>query len=76
MGAEPVIAPSARKHGVTDQDMLHAYANPIRVFDLDNGFTMLIGGDVAGSLHEIGVVEAATGSVIVHAMPARDKFLR
>jgi len=76
MGAEPVIAPSARKHGVTDQDMLHAYTNPIRVFDLDDGLTMLIGGDAAGNLYEIGVVEAATGSVVVHAMSARDKFLR
>ena len=36
---------------------------------------MLIGGNPAAVLHEIGVVEA-TRSVIVHAMPARDKFLR
>lgn len=76
MGAAPVIAPSARKHGVTDQDMLHAHANPIRVFDLDDGLTMLVGGDVVGNLYEVGVVEAATESVIVHAMPARAKFLR
>lgn len=76
MGAEPVIAPSARKHGVTDQDMLHAYANPIRVFDLDDGLTMLVGGGVVGNLYEVGVVEATTGSVIVHAMLARDKLLR
>jgi hypothetical protein len=54
---------------------LHACANPIRVFELEEGFTMLIGGNPAAVLHEIGVVEA-TRSVIVHAMPARDKFLR
>lgn len=29
------IAESARKHGVSDEDILQAYANPIRVFDLD-----------------------------------------
>lgn len=56
--------------------MLHAYANPIRVFELDEGLTMLIGSGVAGALHEIGVVQASTGAVIVHAMPARDRFLR
>ncbi len=56
--------------------MLHAYSNPIRVFELDEGLTMLIGSGVSGDLHEIGVVQAATGAVIVHAMPAREKFLR
>jgi len=75
VSAEPVIAPSARKHGVSDEDILHACANPIRVFELEEGFTMLIGGNPAAVLHEIGVVEA-TRSVIVHATPARDKFLR
>ena len=56
--------------------MLHAYANPIRVFQLDEGLTMLVGAGVSGALHEIGVVAATTGAVIVHAMPAREKFLR
>lgn len=56
--------------------MLHAYANPMRIFRLDEGLTMLIGAAVTGALHEVGVVEAATRSVIVHAMPAREKFLR
>lgn len=37
--------------------------------------TMLIGGSTSGALLEIGVVEGADGSVIVHAMPAREKFL-
>lgn len=72
----PIIAPSARRHAVSDRDILHAYANPIRAFELDEGLTMLIGSAVSGALHEVGVVEAATGPVIVHAMPARDKFLR
>jgi hypothetical protein len=33
---DPVIVASARKHGVSDTDMLHAYRNPVRVFDLDD----------------------------------------
>ena len=38
---------SARKHGVSDDEMLHAYRNPVRVFALDD-LTMLIGPDVSG----------------------------
>jgi hypothetical protein len=76
VGADPIIAASARKHGVSDDDMLQAYANPIRVFDLDEGFTMIIGANQAAIIYEIGVVDGVTAPVIVHAMKARDKFLR
>jgi hypothetical protein len=76
VGDDPIIAESARKHGVSDEDMLHAYANPIRVFELDDGLTMIIGGNLAAIIYEIGVVEGTTASVIVHAMRARDKYLR
>lgn len=55
--------------------MLHAYGNPIRIFELDEGLTMLVGGGVSGALYEVGAAGAATGAVIVHAMPAREKFL-
>jgi len=44
---DPIIAESARKHGVSDEDILHAFANPIRVFDLEEGFTMVIGANLA-----------------------------
>ena len=43
---------------------------------MDDGFVMLIGANAAAVLLEIGVVEATAGSVVVHAMPAREKFLR
>jgi len=76
VGADPIIADSARKHGVSDDDMLHAYAHPIRVFELDEGFTMVIGANHAAIIFEIGVVDGATTPVIVHAMRAREKFLR
>ena len=72
----PVIAPSARKHGVSDRDIEHAFTYPVRAFDLDDGFTMLIGAGVSGALFEVGVVESDQAPVIVHAMPARAKFLR
>jgi hypothetical protein len=75
MRVDPVIVASARKHGIPDNDMLHAYRNPIRVFELDD-LVMLIGGDESGRLLEIGVAAAEGIEFIVHAMPARDKFLR
>ena len=71
----PVNVATARKHGVNDDDMLHAYRNPIRVFDLDD-LVMLIGADEAGRLLEIGVATGDGFEFIVHAMPARQRFLR
>lgn len=72
---EPVIAGSARKHGIVDADTLHAYNHPIRSADLEDGFTMLIGPGRAGNLLEVGVVTDKRRPLIVHAMPARLKFL-
>ena len=74
MFVDPVILASARKHQISDDDMLHAYRNPIRVFDLDE-LVMLIGPDTAARLVEVGVSEAEGIDFIVHAMPARDRFL-
>ena len=74
MAVDPVILASARKHQIADDDMLHAYRNPIRLFDLDD-LTMLIVPDTAARLLEIGVSDAEGIEFIVHAMPARDRFL-
>ena len=75
MAIDPVIVASARKHGISDNDMLHVYRNPIRVFQIDD-LVMLIGGDESGRMLEIGVAAAEGIEFIVHAMPARQKFLR
>jgi hypothetical protein len=42
---DPVVLRSARKHGIPGDDLLHAYRNPIRVFEFDE-LTMLIGHTV------------------------------
>ncbi|MGH2659329.1 MAG: hypothetical protein ACRDHS_06595 [Actinomycetota bacterium] len=77
MTPEPVIASSARRHGVDDEDMLHAYRNAIDAWALDEGLVMLVGPDRSGALLEIGMVRSGDGTaVIVHAMKARPKFLR
>ncbi len=73
---DPIIAGSARKHRLDDEDILHAYNQLILVEYLDEGLFMLVGPDRAGRLLEIGVVPSSDGPVIVHAMAARPKYLR
>jgi hypothetical protein len=76
---DPLVTASARRHGVRDVDMLHAFHRPVRTFLMEEGMTMVIGSNLNGSeLLEIGVVEARdeSGLVIVHAMPARAEFLK
>jgi hypothetical protein len=69
------ILDHARKHGVHDDDILHAYHHPIRVLQLDD-LTMLIGPGLSARLLEIGVAIGDGIDFIVHAMPARPKFIR
>ena len=76
MGGDLIIAESARKHRVSDEDIRHAYSHPVRVFDLEEGFTMVIGANRAAILYEVGVIDGGVAPVVVHAMKARDKFLR
>ena len=73
---EPLIAASARKHGIADADMIHVFNNPVLVDQIDDGFTMFIGGDRAGNTLEVGVIDSSDGPIIVHAMTARPHYLR
>lgn len=72
----PIFVQSAARHGVTEQDALHAWAFAIDAFALHEGMIMYIGPDRAGNLLEVGVVEWHDELAIVHAMPARRPFLR
>ena len=54
---DPVIVASARKHGIHDDDILHAYRHPTRVLALED-LVMLIGASRTGQLLEIGVSHA------------------
>lgn len=73
---EPIIAQSALKHGLTEDEILHAYRNPLRAWDLGDGFTMIIGPNHAALILEVGYIQGSTAVVTVHAMRAREKFLR
>lgn len=74
--SEPVILSSARRHQITDSDILHAWRNPIDAWELDEDLTMPVGPNRSAQMLEIGVVNSEEGSVIVHAMTARPKFLK
>ncbi len=56
--------------------MTHAFNHPILVDELEDGFTMFVGGDQSGNLLEIGVIDSHDGPIIIHAMPARPNYLR
>ncbi len=72
------VLPSARKHGVSDEDIRHAYANAIIAITTPDqpDFTMYVGPDGAGRLFEIGVLSDADDDFVIHAMSARPKYLK
>jgi hypothetical protein len=70
------IANSARRHGIADDDMLHAVRNATGTGNLGDGLTMFIGPARDATLLEVGVVDGDDGPVIVHALKARPKYLR
>lgn len=67
---------SALKHGLGEPEILHAYRNPVRIWDLGDGFTMIVGPNQSAIFLEVGYVDGDQVHVIVHAMKAREKFLR
>lgn len=76
MSKPPLIWFSAFKHGLTREDILHAYRNQFQTWDLGDGFTMVIGASQSAVILEVGYVKRDAAPVIVHAMRAREKFLR
>jgi hypothetical protein len=72
----PIVLQSAARHGVAEEDALHAWAFAVDAFTVDAGMVMYIGPDRAGNVLEVGVVEWHDELAIVHAMPARPRFVR
>jgi hypothetical protein len=69
------IAASARRHGIEDEDMLHAINHAMWVYDTDDFIVYVGGARDARHLLEVGVATIDGEEVVVHAMPARTKFL-
>ena len=71
------IEASARKHGVSDDDMLHALRHHWKAFETDDdAVTMFIGPSTSAEPLEVGVVTDDDGTAVIHAMRARPKFLK
>lgn len=66
---------SALRHGVAESDILHAFRNAFLWWQLDEGMEMHIGASSSGQFLEVGVVVGMGSRRIIHAMPARPKFL-
>jgi hypothetical protein len=69
------VLPSAFRHGVGPEEIERALGNAIAVHETDDDLVMVIGPTPVGVLLEIGVV-GSDPLLVVHAMPARPRFLR
>jgi len=71
------IVQSARKHGVDDADIVHAYENAIRIVEYEydgEDRVLVIGADRTGRLLELVAVPAGEPNRIIHADALRPKF--
>ncbi len=72
------IHESARRHGTTDEDILHAIDNVLAVEDVgeDPDRWLVLGPDRAGNLLEVVVLVAQDRDLVIHAMPMRPQYRR
>jgi hypothetical protein len=74
------IHPSARKHGITDEDILHVINYRLVTTDLGDDDTpyrlLTLGPDPAGNILEVIVlIFDDDRRMAIHAMPIRPKYL-
>jgi len=71
------ILASARRHGISDDDIRHAVENSLAGgrSDDETGFAMLVGPDQSGNLIEVGIVVTDEIEYAIHAMRARNHYL-
>lgn len=75
---QPIVLGSARKRGIPDEDILHALAFAIRAYPDQGEYELVVVGPARNgvTLLEVGYDLDEDGRiVIVHAMPARKKYL-
>jgi hypothetical protein len=73
------ILPSARRHGITEAEAIHAIEHFLALEDAgeEPDRWLVIGPDHAGNLIEIVVMLTQEGEqLIIHAMPMRAQFRR
>ena len=66
------IYESARKHGVSDDDIEHAIFHALVAREDDEGKVLYLGPDRSGNLLEVVTVQRVDqNEVVIHAMPMR-----
>jgi hypothetical protein len=73
---KPRILQSAYKHGISHNDILHAYRNFIEVRTHPKDGLVYVGPAENGTLLELGIVKIEQEWSIVHAMRLRKGFVR
>jgi hypothetical protein len=75
----PVILGSARKHGKTNEDILHAWNNALGFYNIEADHeppkSLVIRPDRAGNLLEVIYLELEEADVVIHAMTLQPKYL-
>lgn len=69
---------SARRHGVEEDDIRHVYEHALAWVELGNDPPryLMAGGDRAGNLLELVVIETAAEVLVIHAMTLRPSTRR
>jgi hypothetical protein len=72
------IHPSARWHGVHDEDIKHAHRQAVAWVELgeDPPRYLVVGPDRSGNLLEVVVILVDAGVLAIHAMPLRPSTQR
>jgi hypothetical protein len=71
------IYPSARKHGIADEDIKHATKNAMAIDDQDDDTRLYLGPARNAELLEIvTIVRDDDTELAIHAMKMRDKYQR
>jgi hypothetical protein len=67
---------SARRHGITDENIRHAIQNAVAIEDAgdDPDRWLILGPDRAGNLLEVVVLVSDGEQVAIHSMPMRAKY--
>lgn len=72
------IHSAAYRHGATEEDIRHAWANALGIYDIDTNHeptkSLCIGPDVAGNLLELLYLQLPDKDLIIHAMRLRPTF--
>jgi hypothetical protein len=71
------IHPSARKHGLVDDDIEHAMRHALAIDDQTDDTRLYVGPSRAADLLEVGSIVRDEGSeLVIHAMRMRPKYRR